>query len=262
MAEGLYCYQCEQGYPVAVHPPRCNDAGDRVCPRCSSDFIELRQDEQPDAQLLRGLRTQLGLPQVEEPSEASDARPAIQHHSFVTPGGTRVAVSLTTTTFTADRMPTDGSNMIIAALTNAFGGQNPMLLNLGNLLGGTAMGVSMGDFSAGELGLEQILQRLMDHCLASTASIRIAFCPGWMRITHALFAAMRFLWRPTPGAPRVSGILRSCTILLWRQPSAALVKVMRIAHRAMAWMVLLLLSGHSGIVHSTCRISRHRLALL
>lgn len=43
MAEGLYCYQCEQGYPVAVHPPRCNDVGDRVCPHCASDFIELRQ---------------------------------------------------------------------------------------------------------------------------------------------------------------------------------------------------------------------------
>ena len=43
MAEGLYCYQCEQGYPVAIHPPRCNDLGDRVCPQCASDFIELRQ---------------------------------------------------------------------------------------------------------------------------------------------------------------------------------------------------------------------------
>ncbi len=43
MAEGLYCYQCEQAYPIAIHPPRCNEAGDRVCPQCASDFIELRQ---------------------------------------------------------------------------------------------------------------------------------------------------------------------------------------------------------------------------
>ncbi|KAK9868967.1 hypothetical protein WJX84_004227 [Apatococcus fuscideae] len=174
MAEGLYCYQCEQGYPVAVHPPRCNEAGDRVCPQCASDFIELRQDEQPDAQLLRGLRTQLGLPQVDEPAEpAAGSRPSVQHHSFVTPGGTRVAVSLTTTTFTADQMPREGSNMIVAALTNAFGGQNPMLLNLGNILGGNGMGVSMADFSSGELGLEHILQRLMDQYQpqASPASI-------------------------------------------------------------------------------------------
>ena len=36
-------------------------------------------------------------------------------------------------------MPREGSNMIVAALTNAFGGQNPMLLNLGNILGGNGM---------------------------------------------------------------------------------------------------------------------------
>ena len=88
---------------------------------------------------LGGLRTQLGLPQVEEPAEPASNRPNVQHHNFVTPGGTRVAVSLTTTTFMADQMPAEGSNMIVAALSSAFGGQNPMMINLGNLLGGNDM---------------------------------------------------------------------------------------------------------------------------
>ena len=45
MAE-LICYACSSSFPSATHPAAYNAGGERVCPGCGSDFIELVEREQ------------------------------------------------------------------------------------------------------------------------------------------------------------------------------------------------------------------------
>lgn len=55
VTEDVFCWGCNQLYAADLHPPQMNEDGERMCPGCGSDFVELRGPQaQVRAWLLSG----------------------------------------------------------------------------------------------------------------------------------------------------------------------------------------------------------------
>lgn len=47
--EAVQCYACHGTFPVSQYPEEFTESGDRVCPGCGGDFVELVEARQPAA---------------------------------------------------------------------------------------------------------------------------------------------------------------------------------------------------------------------